>query len=113
MIVTGTYLCYTVLECLSYVNGDQVAIRVSGKRRSRFVAEASLWVSSFHIPIISSLFQALLEHNAKVYMASRSPDRAQGAIQQLRDETGKEALYLHLDLADLTSVRKSADEFLS
>ncbi|EIM81872.1 NAD-P-binding protein [Stereum hirsutum FP-91666 SS1] len=59
------------------------------------------------------IIKALLEHNAKVYMASRSPDRAQGAIQQLRDETGKEALYLHLDLADLTSVRKSAEEFLS
>ncbi|KAK7034767.1 short-chain alcohol dehydrogenase [Paramarasmius palmivorus] len=57
--------------------------------------------------------KALLPKNAKVYMASRSKARAEEAIARLKEETGKEANFLELDLADLDSVRKATDEFKS
>ena len=55
----------------------------------------------------------LLNHNAKVYLAARSATKGNAAIADLKNETGKEAIFLQLDLADLSSVRKSAEEFLS
>ncbi|KAH8101379.1 NAD-P-binding protein [Cristinia sonorae] len=57
--------------------------------------------------------KALLDHNAKVYMASRSKARAEEAIQELKEQTGKEALLLELDLSSLESVRQAAQTFLS
>lgn len=73
-----------------------------------------LEISCFkHVLLTNPREKALLNHNAKVYLAARNPDKAQAAISQLKEETGKEALYLHLDLADLASVRASAQEFLS
>lgn len=45
-------------------------------------------------------------------MASRSEQKARAAIQELKDATGKEALFLQLDLADLTNVKRSAQAFL-
>ena len=59
-----------------------------------------------------SFSQALLEHNATVYMGSRSRSKAEAAIKDLKESTGKEAIFLELDLSSLTSVRKSAEEFL-
>jgi NAD(P)-dependent dehydrogenase (short-subunit alcohol dehydrogenase family) len=53
----------------------------------------------------------LLQHNAKVYIAARSPEKATKAIEDLRTDTGKEALFLKLDLGDLKSVKASAEEF--
>ncbi|KAJ6476509.1 hypothetical protein C8R47DRAFT_1141652 [Mycena vitilis] len=55
----------------------------------------------------------LLLKNAKVYLAARSPEKAAAAIKQLEEETKKTAIFLQLDLADLPSIRKSADTFLS
>ncbi|KAH9857650.1 NAD-P-binding protein [Lenzites betulinus] len=57
--------------------------------------------------------KALLQHNAKVYLAARSKAKADAAIASLKEATGKEAIFLELDLADLASVKKSAQEFLS
>ncbi|KAI0655898.1 NAD-P-binding protein [Cubamyces menziesii] len=57
------------------------------------------------------IIKRLLMKNAKVYMAARSQQKAERAIQELREETGKEALFLHLDLGDLNSVKKAAEEF--
>ncbi|KAF5371625.1 hypothetical protein D9758_003597 [Tetrapyrgos nigripes] len=57
--------------------------------------------------------KALLEHNAKVYMASRNTEKAKAAIEDLKKKTGKEALFLKLDLADLMSVKAAAEEFMS
>ncbi|KAG1751095.1 hypothetical protein EDB19DRAFT_1675262 [Suillus lakei] len=57
--------------------------------------------------------KALLAHNAKVYVAARSQEKAEVAIKDLKDSTGKEALFLKLDLADLKSVKASAEEYLS
>ncbi len=39
--------------------------------------------------------------------------KADAAIADLKSETGKEAIFLQLDLADISAVRKSAEEFLS
>ncbi|TFY51193.1 hypothetical protein EVJ58_g10694 [Rhodofomes roseus] len=57
--------------------------------------------------------RVLLEHNAKVYMASRDQKKAEAAIEELKEKTGKEALLLKLDLASLASVRQAASQFLS
>ena len=60
-----------------------------------------------------NLVQELLKHNAKVYLAARNATKANTAITELKNETGKEAIFLQLDLADILAVRKSAEEFLS
>ena len=57
--------------------------------------------------------QQLLAHNAKVYLAARSAQKANEAISELKNETGKQAIFLQLDLSDLPAVRRSAQEFLS
>ena len=56
--------------------------------------------------------EALLLHGAKVYIAGRSPEKIQNAISDLQKETGKEALPLIIDLADLSSVRIGVEDFL-
>ncbi|KAF7369232.1 Short-chain dehydrogenase/reductase family protein [Mycena venus] len=55
----------------------------------------------------------LLLKNATVYLAARSLDKAFDAINRLKAETGRSAIFLQLDLADLRSVRKAAEEFLA
>ncbi|TFY63597.1 hypothetical protein EVJ58_g3156 [Rhodofomes roseus] len=56
--------------------------------------------------------RVLLEHNATVYIAARDPTKAMTAISELKEKTGKEALFLQLDLANLASVRQAAQTFL-
>ena len=46
-----------------------------------------------------------------MYIAGRSQERVEQAIQDIKAETGKEALFLKLDLGDLTSVKAAAEEF--
>lgn len=46
-------------------------------------------------------------------MATRSQERAEAAITKLKSETGKEAIFLELDLSSLASARKAAEEFKS
>lgn len=53
----------------------------------------------------------LLMKNAKVYLAARSKEKAERAIEELHEETGKTALFLQLDLSDLNAVKKAAEEF--
>lgn len=50
-------------------------------------------------------------HNAKVYLAGRNPQKVEEAAEDLQRETGKQALTLHLDLADLQSIKRAAEEF--
>ncbi|KAF5311598.1 hypothetical protein D9611_009425 [Ephemerocybe angulata] len=57
--------------------------------------------------------RALLEHEARVYVASRDEKRSLAAIDELFEQTGRRALFLQLDLADLKSVKMAADQFLS
>jgi retinol dehydrogenase 12 len=44
-------------------------------------------------------------------MASRNQEKAEAAITELKAETGKEAIFLKLDLANLKSVKAAAEEF--
>ncbi|PPQ73482.1 hypothetical protein CVT26_010184 [Gymnopilus dilepis] len=57
--------------------------------------------------------KALLAHNAKVYLAARSQEKAEQAIKELKEQTGKEGIFLKLDLADLKSIKSAAEEFQS
>ncbi|KAJ4470215.1 NAD(P)-binding protein [Lentinula aciculospora] len=56
--------------------------------------------------------EELLKHNAKVYMATRSQEKAASAIDELRAKTGKEAKFLKLDLGDFASIKHAVEEFL-
>lgn len=62
------------------------------------------------------LAEILFQRNAKVYVAARSETKATAAIKEIQakhpDSTG-ELVFLHLDLGDLSTIKKSADEFLS
>lgn len=55
--------------------------------------------------------QVLLRKNARVYMASRSKEKAEAAIAALHTETGKEAIFLKLDVSSMESVRHATEEF--
>ena len=61
--------------------------------------------------ILTHPHKALLRKNAKVYLAARSEERAKGAIAELVAETGKEAIWLELDLSSFQSIEKAATEF--
>ncbi|THH09114.1 hypothetical protein EW146_g8786 [Bondarzewia mesenterica] len=54
----------------------------------------------------------LLVHGAKVYIASRNKDKALRALDEIQRETGHQAQFLQLDLADLDSVQAAANLFL-
>ncbi|KAK0213181.1 hypothetical protein DFS33DRAFT_1393843 [Desarmillaria ectypa] len=57
--------------------------------------------------------KALLAHNAKVYFACRNAEKARTAIDKLRNETGQEGLFLHVDFTYLSSIRRAVEEFMS
>jgi len=58
--------------------------------------------------------KALLENNAKVYLAARSAEKARMAIEKLKQETGRSDIhFLELDLCDNVSVRRAAEELKS
>ncbi|KAI0030801.1 NAD-P-binding protein [Vararia minispora EC-137] len=57
--------------------------------------------------------RALLNHGAKVYIATRNVEKSHTAIADLKKDTGKEAQFIQLDLSDLLSVKKAAEEYLS
>jgi retinol dehydrogenase-12 len=55
----------------------------------------------------------LLSKGAKVYIATRSGDKSQAAIEELKKATGKESVFfLKVDLSDLVSVKAAAEEFI-
>ncbi|KZV86855.1 NAD(P)-binding protein [Exidia glandulosa HHB12029] len=53
----------------------------------------------------------LLKKGGKVYMAARSRSKAEQAIEALEKETSKRAVFLELDVGDLASVKRAAEEF--
>ncbi|KAH7910561.1 NAD(P)-binding protein [Hygrophoropsis aurantiaca] len=57
--------------------------------------------------------KVLLEKNAKVYIATRNIDKAKDAIEDLYRLTGRKAVFLKLDLADLKVITAAVQEFLS
>jgi NAD(P)-dependent dehydrogenase (short-subunit alcohol dehydrogenase family) len=55
----------------------------------------------------------LLSKGAKVYIATRSEEKAQVAINELKSVTEKQSVFfLKLDLADLHSIKAAAEEFI-
>jgi retinol dehydrogenase 12 len=63
-----------------------------------------------------ALAQILYSHNAKVYVAVRSEEKAKKAISEIKANAPKstgELIFLRLDLGDLTTIKRSAEEFLS
>jgi retinol dehydrogenase-12 len=55
----------------------------------------------------------LLSKGAKVYIATRSGEKSQAAIEELKKATGKESVFfLKVDLSDLVSVKAAAEEFI-
>ncbi|KAJ6575615.1 hypothetical protein DFH09DRAFT_377253 [Mycena vulgaris] len=55
--------------------------------------------------------KVLLQHNATVYIAARNEESAKTAIKDLQSQTGREAQFIQLDLADLHSVKRAAEAF--
>ncbi|KAJ8079118.1 short-chain alcohol dehydrogenase [Marasmius tenuissimus] len=56
--------------------------------------------------------KAVLAKNAKVYVACRSSEKGKSAIARLREETGRDAHFLRLDLSSFASIEQAAQEFL-
>ena len=55
----------------------------------------------------------LLSKGARVYIATRSEEKSQKAIEELKKETGKDGIFfLKLDLSDLVSVKAAAEEYI-
>lgn len=62
------------------------------------------------------LVKILYSHNAKVYVAARSEQKASKAIASVEasyPKSGGDLVFLYLDLDDLTVVKQSAESFLS
>jgi len=55
--------------------------------------------------------KALLTKNAKVYIAGRDEAKCRLAIEELRNETSRTALFLQLDLANLKSIKETVAQF--
>ncbi|RYP80655.1 hypothetical protein DL769_002337 [Monosporascus sp. CRB-8-3] len=58
----------------------------------------------------------LYSKNAKVYVAARSKEKAINAIKEIKERTPQskgQLVFLQLDLADLSTIKVSAEEFLS
>ena len=68
---------------------------------SAYTRRRSFWISR----------QALLLHNAKVYIAARSVEKSEAAIKSLQEATDKGAIFLKLDLASSNAVKVAAEEF--
>ncbi|KAJ7065630.1 NAD-binding protein, partial [Mycena amicta] len=65
---------------------------------------------------LETIRQLVRKDAAKVYLAARSPEKAAKAIESLeaaKDARKGQVVFLQLDLADLKSVRRAAEEFLS
>lgn len=77
------------------------------------MVKSSLQVTGGSSGIGKQVVKSLLEKNATVYLAARNPEKSEKAIEELFELTGKRAVFLKLDLADLLSVKAAAEEFLT
>ncbi|KAI8801918.1 hypothetical protein BJ742DRAFT_834956 [Cladochytrium replicatum] len=58
--------------------------------------------------------KVLVQKNAKVYLAARSPERALPAIEEVRKEfPGAKVEFLRLDLSDLKQTKQAAENFVN
>ncbi|CAG8974766.1 hypothetical protein HYALB_00000378 [Hymenoscyphus albidus] len=72
-------------------------------------------VSGSNTGVGKELARVLYSKDAKVYIAARSKTKADDAIQDIKDSepaSKGELVFLHLDLADLTTIKASAQRFL-
>ena len=84
-----------------------------GKEITRVRANLRYFFSQSSHTEYESCIQVLLSKGAKVYIATRSKEKSDTAIEELKRETGKESVfYLKLDLSDLVSVKTAAEEFI-
>ncbi|KAM0712494.1 hypothetical protein Q7P37_011591 [Cladosporium fusiforme] len=61
------------------------------------------------------LCNILYQHNGTVYLAGRSQGKADSAIEEIKKNhpsSDGRLEYLHVDLADLTTIKKSAEDFM-
>jgi len=57
--------------------------------------------------------RVLLSKGAKVYIATRSQEKSEKAIEELKRDTGKDTVFfLKLDLADFVSIKAAAEDFI-
>jgi NAD(P)-dependent dehydrogenase (short-subunit alcohol dehydrogenase family) len=83
-----------------------------GSKRPRCVRRCSP-LSTLALKLMRACtLQALLHKNATVYVGGRNKEKTEAAIAALKQETGREAHFLQLDLADLASVRRAAAELM-
>ena len=62
------------------------------------------------------LAKILFSHDAKVYVAARNSEKAATAINEIKaafPQSKGELVFLKLDLDDLTTIKKSAEDFLA
>ncbi|RHZ66004.1 hypothetical protein CDV55_100755 [Aspergillus turcosus] len=62
------------------------------------------------------LVRILYQHNGKVYLAARNAGKAQQVIEDMKrdfPESRGQLHFLHLNLSDLSTIKGSAEEFLS
>lgn len=62
-----------------------------------------------------ALAEILYLHNAKVYVAARSEEKASKAISEVKSrvpESNGSLIFLHLDLDDLTTIKSTVEAFL-
>ncbi|KIJ61748.1 hypothetical protein HYDPIDRAFT_96006 [Hydnomerulius pinastri MD-312] len=57
--------------------------------------------------------RVLLTKNAKVWITARDKSKGEATVKELKSSTGRDAHLLLLNLANLTSVKAAAEEFLS
>ncbi|KAI1125430.1 hypothetical protein F5Y10DRAFT_284294 [Nemania abortiva] len=73
-------------------------------------------VTGSNTGIGKELAKILFSKNAKVYIAARSEEKASRAIREIQNafpQSKGELTFLHLDLSDLSTIKRSADEFTS
>jgi retinol dehydrogenase-12 len=79
------------------------------------LAEQVFIVTGSSSGVGKELAQILYAHDAKVYVAARSKERAGQVMEEIRANfpaSKGELVYLHLDLEDLSTIKASAEEFL-
>ncbi|KZT56923.1 NAD(P)-binding protein, partial [Calocera cornea HHB12733] len=72
-----------------------------------------MFVTGGNTGIGKEMCKQLFSKGAKVFLSARSASKAKEAIHDLRQTTGKAAIFLQMDLANLASIRKAAELFLA
>jgi NAD(P)-dependent dehydrogenase (short-subunit alcohol dehydrogenase family) len=83
-------------------------------RMTQSLANKTFIVTGANTGIGKITARELARQGAHVILACRSKDKTEPVIDEIKRETGNDAVeYIHLDLGDLASVRTCADELLA